>query len=128
MSDFKTLLSVEKFICPHFTKADESDTATQGAIKMEKEGVSCILVHNGKKLNGIVTESDIVRKVVAQGHNPKKIILKAVMTSQIIYIEADQSLFDARKIMEENSVRHLVVKNDGKIVGTIAAEELLGNL
>lgn len=128
MSDFKTLLSVKKFVSPHFTKAKESDTVTQGAVKMEKEKVSCILVYNGKNLNGIVTESDIVRKSIAVGHDPKKTLLKSIMTPHIIYINSEESLFDARKIMEEGKVRHLVVKEEDKVVGTISANELLGKV
>ncbi len=128
MDDFKTLLSVKKFISPHFTKAKESDTITSGAMKMEKENVSCILVHKGNKLNGIVTESDIIKKVIAAGHNPKKMMLHSIMTPKIIYTNSDESLFDARKVMEEHNVRHLVVKEDNKIVGTISARELLGSM
>lgn len=128
MSDFKTLLSVKKFISPHYTKAKENDTVTQGAIKMGKKGVSCLLVYQGKKLNGIVTESDIIRKAIAAGHDPKKMLLKNIMTPQIIYINSEESLFDARKIMEEGQVRHLVVKEQDKVVGTISANELLGKV
>ena len=126
MSDFKTLLSVKKFVSPHFTKAKESDTVTKGAQKMGKEKVSCLLVYDGKELKGIVTESDIVKKVVAEGRSPKKLMLKTIMTPEIIYVTADESLFDARKKMETSGVRHLVVKEDGKVSGTISATELLG--
>jgi signal-transduction protein with cAMP-binding, CBS, and nucleotidyltransferase domain len=128
MSDFKTLLSVRKFISPNFTKARENDTITQGSVKMAKEKVSCLLVYKGNNPCGIVTESDIIHKVIADGHNPKKVLLKTIMTPEIIYTDADESLFDARKHMENSGVRHLVVKEAGKIVGTISAQELLGSI
>lgn len=128
MTDFKTLLSVKKFVSTKFAKAKESDTITLGAKKMDKENVTCLLVHKGGKLNGIITESDIVRKVIAAGHDPKKTELKTVMTQNIIYVDAGESLFDAKKKMEENGVRHLVVKEGDDIIGTVSVRELAGNL
>jgi len=128
MSDFKTLLSIKKFISPHFTKAKATDCITTGAKKMSKEKVDCILVYKGKALEGIVTESDIIRKVIAAEHSPKKMFLKTIMTPQIIYIESDESLFEAKKIMEKSGVRHLVVKEEEEVIGTISASDLMGNL
>jgi CBS domain-containing protein len=128
MTDFKTLLSVKKFVSTKFAKAKESDTITQGAKKMGKENVTCLLVYKGKSLNGIVTESDIIRKVIAGGHDPKKTDLKTAMTPDIVYVGADESLFDARKKMETSGVRHLVVKEEDNIIGTISVRELAGGL
>ncbi len=74
---------------------------------------------------GIVSETDLVRKVVAAEQDPSRVLVSEVMTAPIITIEIDRSAHDASDLMAERGIRHLAVTDDGRIVGMLSVRDLL---
>lgn len=75
---------------------------------------------------GIVTSTDICDKIVAQGRNPAKTKVKEIMTSPLMSINPDQTIFECAKSMSEHHIHHLpVVDEAGNIIGMISATDFL---
>ena len=75
---------------------------------------------------GIVTSTDICDKIVAQDRNPAKTFIRDIMTSPMISVKPDHSIFECAKIMSKYSIHHLPVTDEsGSIVGMISATDFL---
>ncbi len=92
--------------------------------RMEKQKTGAILVTEGKEYVGIFTEADLLRKVVSQGEPPDITEISTVMTVDIIFIDAESSMLKAFTLMQENNIRHLVVKENDKIVGVLSIRDI----
>jgi CBS domain-containing protein len=102
------------------------DTSVKKAAElMQDRGVGSLLIKNGKNAMGILTETDIVQKVVAQGLDPATTPVRDVMSTPLITIQASQSVVDADDLMERHHIRHLVVEDKGKICGVVSVRDIL---
>lgn len=99
-------------------------TIQQASQKMSEEGVSCLLVTQGKKLTGIVTDKDLRNRVVAAGMSHEK-PLSDIMTHNPISIEADDYLFDALLSMSRNNVRHLPIVDNDAVAGVVTTTNII---
>jgi CBS domain-containing protein len=103
-------------------------TAAAAAERMGVKRIGCLLVesHDPKRGPlGILTEMDLVRKVLATGLDPTVTMVDRVMASPILTISGDRSMLDASHVMETNHVRHLCVVETGEIVGIISVRDLV---
>ncbi len=103
------------------------DTLAEACARMRSQQTGSLLVMDGERLVGIVTERDVL-KVVAQGLDPKQVPLKDVMTTDIITIGPQTTLKEAAKIMASKWIRHLPVIEGAKVVGIISQRDLTGVL
>lgn len=92
---------------------------------MTKYQVGSLLVVKNEKLVGIVTELDIIWKVVASDRDPKTTLVQDVMTKKVITIKSDKTLEDATDLMVENRIKKLPVLEKNKLVGIITATDLI---
>lgn len=104
---------------------DGDRNVQEAAQDMLRLGIGSLLVKQEGEYVGIITELDIVRKVVAEGHIPAIVQVKAVMATPLISIEAQQSVIEANGLMEEKKLRHLVVRHYGDIVGVVSVRDFL---
>ena len=103
------------------------DTLTEACDKMRHNQTSSILIMDGERLVGIVTERDVV-KAVAQGLDPKETRVKDLMTTDIVTIGPMTTLKDAAEIMASKWIRHLPIVEGSKVVGMISQRDLTGVL
>lgn len=92
---------------------------------MRDKRVGSVLVSDGNSYAGIVTDADVVRRVVAEGLDPNTTPVEKVMTTPLLAIESDRSVVDANDIMDQEHIRHLGVIENGKIIGVISVRDLL---
>lgn len=92
---------------------------------MRTARVGSLFVKKGKKLVGIVTDTDIVRRAVSTNKNLGKLTVEKIMTAPICTIEGSQTVDDAQDMMGDLGVRHLAVTKAGSIVGVISVRDLL---
>ena len=95
------------------------------AKKMKAARVGSLLVKKGKKLVGIVTDTDIVRRAVSINKPLGKMTVEKIMTSPICTIEGSQTVDDAQDMMADLGVRHLAVTQAGEIVGVVSVRDVL---
>jgi CBS domain-containing protein len=102
------------------------ETIMEAARKMSSEKVSSVaVIDEGGELVGIVTERDIVSRVVAKGVSAGEVELAAVMTKEPLTIERFDYYYDALTQMLLQSVKHLPVMHDGRLVGIVTLSDLL---
>jgi CBS domain-containing protein len=100
-------------------------TLLETAILMREVRVGAVIVEDGGSLVGIISETDLVRKGIAEGRNPGLVKVHTIMSSPIITIDIDRPASEASDLMSEKGIRHLAVTDGGKIVGVISVRDLL---
>ncbi|VVC77227.1 Inosine-5'-monophosphate dehydrogenase [Aquicella siphonis] len=94
------------------------------AVKLTQLKVGALLVIDGGKLAGIVSERDILRKIVALGEDAKKEIVNSIMTRELITVTPSTTVGEAMRIVTDKRIRHLPVLESGKLVGIISIGDL----
>src|SRR5581483_1606028 len=107
--------AVEKLMTRQICSIASERSVKEAAEEMAESDIGSLLVHEEREYIGIITEGDIVRKVVAKGMDPSTLSVVKAMTSPLATIEADRSIVDANDLMEQKKVRHLGVTKKGKI-------------
>ena len=101
---------------------------TDAAKKMGANGVGClIVVNNQQKAVGILSERDILNKVVACSANPASMKVSDVMTAPIIACKPSAHILKAQKVMAHHGIRHLPIVEDGIPVGMISSRDILAH-
>ena len=91
---------------------------------MAENRIGALLVTKSDKLEGIITERDLLVKVVARLKDPEKITVGEVMTKKPEYVNPDDSAFDALDTMREKGFRHLPVVDGHRIIGLVSIRDL----
>ena len=110
------------------TKSDvqfvNTGTSVQEAaedMRLLKRG--CLVVMSDGKLVGILTERDLVQKVLAFGKNPNETAVSKVMSAPVITVRPDATLSEAAKLMVANRIRRLPVVDGSKVVGMLTTTD-----
>ena len=94
------------------------------AYMMDKRNTGSALIEEYGKPVGIITERDILRRVVAQGKNPYVTSAKEIMSTTLYKIDHEASVVDASSMMDENNIRRLLVTEQGRIIGKITVKAI----
>jgi len=104
----------------------QSDASiVEAAEIMTSRKISCIVVLEGDELVGIVTERDLLGRVVAPQKSPDQITMAEVMSTPVTSVSADYSVFSSSRIMENMGIRRLVVTEDKRPCGIISQTDIL---
>lgn len=108
---------------------DESATVAEAVKAMREKDVSSVFVsRKGKKnLVGIVTERDLLYKVMADNKGPFKVTLKEVMSSPLVTIGEGATVRDAISIMRKKGIRRIAVTRAGEVAGVVTLMSVVGN-
>lgn len=119
------MLTVGKIMSRNILKVDANTSVTEAAKLMRDKRVGCLLIEQNRKLTGIITEADIVRKIVADSKNPVNTQVTAVMNSPIVTIDIEKSIIEANDLMDQGQIRHLAVAEEGRIVGIVSSRDIM---
>ncbi|MBN1807360.1 MAG: diguanylate cyclase [Sedimentisphaerales bacterium] len=100
-------------------------TVTEASKIMSENHIGCVVVSDNDNFIGILSERDILSKVVVGPKTPKNTIINEVMTSSVIYCSPDTKLTEAENLMAKHQIRHLPVLEDGKAIGMISTRDLI---
>ena len=106
---------------------DEDMTAADAAGIMRNFDVGVVPVVRGDDLIGLVTDRDLVIRVVADREDPTRIRLGDIATAAPITVSPDANLSDARDLMADHQVRRLPVVKGGSLVGILSLGDLAVN-
>lgn len=102
------------------------DTCRDAAILMREEGVGAVVVAEDNRPAGIVTDRDLVVRVLAGGEDPDKLLLRDVMSRDPIFLSGPRTLEQLIASMRDNTVRRVpVVNEEGELQGVISLDDLL---
>ena len=106
-------------------KVDRDVSVKTAAEMMRDNGIGSIFITSGEEIIGILTDTDLVRRVVAAGADPLSTTVEKIMSAPIASIEGNRTLLDANDVMAKQHIRHLGITKDGKMVGMISVRDLV---
>jgi CBS domain-containing protein len=107
----------------HTIAADESVLAA--ANRMNDRAIGGLVVVEGDRMVGIVTERDILRRVVAAERNPSLTLVREVMSAPVACCRPETTLMECRTVMTEKRIRHLPVVDDRGLRGVVTIGDLM---
>ncbi len=118
---------IEDLMKTELVTVGPDESARQAAGQMEKNGVGAVLVVGGDgALTGILSERDLMARVVAAGLDPDATTVGSVATTEgLATVEPDTHIRDCAKLIRERGIRHVPVLRGGKPVGILSARDLL---
>ncbi len=100
-------------------------TAFEAMQKMAEHNIGALLVMEDKRILGILSERDCVRKLDLQGRSSRTTLVEEIMTPRVLYIEASRSIEEGMALMLEKNIRHLPVMEGDRLLGMISIRDLL---
>src|SRR4249920_406490 len=100
-------------------------SVSEAALLLEREQAPCLLVKDTDAQFGLMTPTDIVKKVVAQGLEPHDIEVRTIMTRPVQFIEYDEALTEALMLMMTTGASLLIVTKQNQPVGVLSAQDLM---
>lgn len=114
-----TRLKVSETMDPHPATAADDPSVLEAARTMRDRGVGYLLMLDGGRLRGLLTERDILTKVVADGKDPSTTPCSAIMTATVATIGPEADILTALAEMRTRRIRRLPVLDNGTLVGII---------
>jgi CBS domain-containing protein len=102
-----------------------NETVYDSIKKMADKNVGSLVVMEGNKLIGIITERHYARNVVLKGRASPTTPVRDIMETNVVFARPDQSVEECMAIMTEQAVRHLPVLEQGNVVGMISIGDLV---
>ncbi len=99
----------------------------EAATLMAERSVGTVVVVDKGKPVGIVTERDLVTRVLAKGRDPISTYVGDIMSRPLIWVKPSETVVDAVKVMNSKQIRHLAVLQDGRLVGVVTDRGILLN-
>lgn len=121
--------TVSKVMSKVVMAVELNSNARDCAKEMAKKGVSCAVITQGGSAVGIVTERDLVSKVLAETIDPKNVLVRDIMSTPLITISPNAPLTEAAELMAQYRVRRLVVVDqNGTLSGIITTGDIARSL
>ncbi|MGH7256205.1 MAG: CBS domain-containing protein, partial [Nitrospirales bacterium] len=95
-------------------------TLAEAARLLRDARIGALFVSEQDQYIGVLSETDLVRKAMAEGLDPAEVRVRRVMSSPVISIEIERSAHEASDVMAERGIRHLAVTQDGRVVGILS--------
>ena len=104
---------------------DKESTVQEAAQFMVSHNIGSVLIKEFEEYVGIVTETDLTRKVLGKGLNPESTSIAEIMTSPILTMDRYLPVEEANRFMHKNKIRHLGVTEEDKIIGILSVKDLV---
>ena len=92
---------------------------------MADKGIGALLVMEGARLVGVISERDYARKIILQGRSSRSTNVREIMTSRVVYTEPERNIEECMALMTEKRIRHLPVVEGGQVCGVISIGDLV---
>ncbi len=92
---------------------------------MADKGIGSLLVMDGEKLVGIVTERDYARKVILEGKSSKTSTVAEVMTTRVLCVSPERTVDECMALMTDKRARHLPVLDHKRVIGVVSIGDLV---
>lgn len=118
------MLKVKDVMVGNVVTADVSLSIRQAVERMNNHEIGCLVVLEKGQYAGILTERDVLKRVVAKGRNPEKTLVGDVMSKPLIAVDPDMSLDEAVKLMFEKRIKKLTVVKEKKLAGLVTMTDI----
>ena len=93
---------------------------------MAEKEVGALMVKDGERIVGIVSERDYARKVILKGRSSKETRTEEIMTTRVVYVNPERTIEECVALMTNKGIRHLPVLDEGELMGMLSSRDLLG--
>lgn len=121
----EVMLKVKDLMTRNLVSVDGEDSVIEAAKLMGERGISSILVKRGENFSGMITDRDILSRIVCKGLDPRTVMVGDVMSSPLVTIDEEATIEEAAKRMRDNKMRRLVVEKNDQKVGMIAESDIV---
>lgn len=115
---------VTEFIDRSVVTMDGNSSVRAAAEAMVSQNTGSMVVLEAEKVAGFFTERDLLGRVVAKGYDASEIMLKEVITRNLITISYDSSCKEALELMKKNACRHLLAYDNHTFIGVLSIRDL----
>jgi CBS domain-containing protein len=117
-------LTVKDIMVEKVITIKDNATVKEAVEVMNKHEIGCLVVTKRNRPVGIITERDMLKRVLAESRNPEKTLVREIMTTPLIAISPTTSLEEAAKLMFKRNVKKLPVVAEGRLLGLITLTDL----
>lgn len=117
-------LKVEDAMGKEVITVDEDSSVKEAADVMNKFEIGCLIAVRKGKAIGIITERDLLKRVIAEGKDTSKTKVKDIMTSPLVVAEPAMELEDAVKLMFQMKIKKLPVVDNKRLVGLVTLTDI----
>ena len=103
-------------------------TVLEALQMMADKSVGALLVMEGEKIAGILTERDYARKIALMGRSSLNTLVRDVMTQNVMYVEPTQTSEECMALMTDNRLRQLPVVDNGRLLGLVSIGDLVKDI
>jgi CBS domain-containing protein len=114
---------VESLMKTDLVTARADETVAQAASSMARNGVGAVLVLDGETLVGVLSERDVLVRVVAEGREPTATKVAEVATSDVVSVDLKASVRECAEQIQAKDIRHLPVLRDGRAIGILSSRD-----
>jgi CBS domain-containing protein len=119
------MITVENWMSKPIVSVKPDDTVFSALKKMVKNDIGDVLVVKDKKPVGILTERDIIKRLLMKKLDPQKTEVKKIMTKKLVTADVNMSLLQVSRIMKKGDFRRMPVTRAGKVVGIVTSRDLV---
>lgn len=127
MSNPAAGLKVKDIMTSDVITVDPYETVEYAARVMSRFGISSLIVQSDERILGIITERDVLIRVVASSRNPQNVIVSEIMTNNLISANPNTTIKEASRIMLQNRIKKLTVldpEDDKRVIGIISLTDI----
>jgi signal-transduction protein with cAMP-binding, CBS, and nucleotidyltransferase domain len=130
LEKLRTVKTVTDFRVGHYVSTDLRSIGVDATLRdaarlLKKWNVSSLLVLNGTHYVGVVTDTDLSRKAMADGLDPSSTAVGVCMTKPLISIEHNDPVINAVDLMREHGIRHVAVTKDDMVIGVLSVSDVV---
>jgi len=125
MSSTTHSMSVRELMEVNVVTMPPDATVRDVASRMAEMDIGSIIIMDTTRPVGIITESDIARRVVAEEKNPKTTKAKEIMSSPLVHVTPDMALTEAMRVMARSNIRRVAVLKNDSLAGIITSRDIL---
>jgi CBS domain-containing protein len=123
--EMDTKVTVHDAMTSNVITADSNTTVADAAVLMSRFKIGSLVIKSETGPQGLITESDIITKVVSKNILASEITIGQIMTKNLILIDPGSELNQAARLMAKNNIRRLPVVNNGNLVGILTSTDVL---
>ena len=108
----------------HVVKIGSTTTVDSAVKVMNKNGIGCLIVEDDGKAKGIITQRDLLEKVLEKAKDPRRLNVSDIMTKELVVGKPDMEIHEAARLMFKRKIKKLPIVNEGKLIGLITVTNI----
>mgnify|MGYP001083722755 CR=1 FL=1 len=119
------MLKVEDIMVEEVITVEVDAPVTRAVKLMNKHEIGCLIVTKSRKPIGILTERDLLKRVLAESRDPKKTRVGEIMSAPLMFVDPHMDVEDVVKFMLKMEIKKLPIVKKGKLVGLVTLTDLV---